>query len=211
MKGHIAGMDTGSLFKVLQGDGKPLVTGKLFGDFDLWGDTNTDFFDTLAGKISVAAKDGRLEKFTLLSRLLGLIDLKNWLSAQVPDPRKTGLPFRFFTADFAGSDGALYTTDLLLDGPVMDITGTGAVGVGNGTVNMELGVLPFQTVNWIIAKIPLIGKSIAASTNILAAYFRVEGPVRDPKITPEPFTSAAQLVTKILTFPINLLSPNTAK
>ena len=211
MKGHVAGMDSGALF-MLFGERKPLVRGKLYGDFDLWGDTDTDFFNTLAGKTSIAVKNGRLEKFTLLSRLLGLIDLKNWLSAQVQDPRATGLPFKFMTADFAGSGGSFYTENLLLVGPVMDVTAQGSIDVGEGSLAMEVGMLPFQTVSWLVRIIPLIGKGLSQSSGqLLAAYFRVKGPFSNPRITPEPLTSAAEIVKKTLTLPLNLLLPNSVK
>jgi hypothetical protein len=211
MKGRVAGMNSSALF-ILGGADLPPIAGKLFGDFDLWGDTDTDFFRTLAGKGSIVVKDGKLNRFTLLSRILGLIDLKNWLSANVPDPRATGLPFNFVRASFAGRAGRLHTNDFLLHGPVMDIIGKGSVNVGDSSLAMDLGVLPFQTVSWLIDKIPLIGKSIAQNSGpILAAYFSVHGPVSDPKVTVKPITSAAELVKRVLGLPINLIRPNTVQ
>ncbi len=209
IKGRIAGMDAGTLMLVV-GQTRPVLLGKIFANFDLWGDTDADFFQTLAGKFSAVVKDGRVERFTLLSRILGLIDLKNWLSAQVPDPRKTGLPFTLLKASFAGKGGKLYTDDLLLDGPVMDITGTGLVDVGDGDVAMEVGVLPFQTTRWLLGKIPLIGVDLSRpSSSILAAYFSVYGKLSDPRVTMKPITSAAEVIKKTLGFPINLIRPNT--
>jgi len=209
IKGRMAGMDAGTLMMVA-GQKYPVLLGKIFGSFDLWADTGSDFFSTLAGKLSVVVKDGRVERFTLLSRILGLIDLKNWLSAQVPDPRKTGLPFRLLNAPFAGQGGKLYTEDLLLDGPVMDIMGAGSVDVGDSSVAMEVGVLPFQTVNWLLEKIPLIGGGLS-KTSILAGYFHVHGKLSDPTVTVMPITSATELIKKTLGFPINLIRPNTVR
>ncbi len=209
IKGRVAGMDAGALMLVA-GQQHPVLLGKIFGNFDLWADTDADFFSTMAGKLSVVVKDGRVERLTLLSRILGLIDLKNWLSAQVPDPRKTGLPFRLLNASFAGRSGKLYTSDLLLDGPVMDITGAGSVDFGDGSVAMEVGALPFQTVNWLLNKIPLIGGNLS-QTSILAAYFHVHGKLSDPQVTVSPITSAAELIKKTLALPINLIRPNTVQ
>jgi hypothetical protein len=211
MKGRAAGIDADELFIIL-GSSPPPMVGKLYADFDLWGDTDTDFFRTLAGKVTIALKEGRLQRFTLLSRLLGLIDVKNWLTANVPDPRETGLPFRLISASFAGKSGAFQTENFLLDGPVMDITGEGVIDVGQGTLDMELGALPFQTVSWLIDKIPLIGKGLTQNSGgIVAAYFQVKGPVKDPRVTPEPITSAAEIFKKTLGLPINLLRPNTIR
>lgn len=212
MKGRIAGMDGAALFLLSGETRKAPLTGKLYGNFDLWANTNVDFFNTLAGKTSIALKDGKLERFTLLTRLLGLIDLKNWLTAKMPNPLATGLPFRFVTADFAGSDGSFYTRNLLLDGPIMDITAQGRIAVYDDSLAMEVGLLPFQTVNWLVNKIPLIGTNLSqGSANIFAAYFRVEGAIADPRITPEPVFSAAEIVKKTLGLPINLIAPNSVR
>jgi AsmA-like C-terminal region len=211
LKGHVTGANAASLFR-LSGGSHPPVTDKLYADFDLWADTGKDFFDTSGGKASVVLKDGRLQKFTLLSRVLGLIDLKNWFTAQVPDPRISGVPFRFVTADFAGTNGVFYTQDMVLDGPVLDITAQGSVNVADNSLDMEMGLLPFQTVDWLVNKIPLIGKDISqVSGGILAAYFRVRGPIKNPSVTPEPFTSAAEIVKKTLSLPLNILRPGTVK
>jgi hypothetical protein len=211
IKGRVAGMDAASLMMVA-GQARPVLLGKIFANSDLWGDTDTDFFHTLAGKLSAVVKDGRVERFTLLSRILGLIDLKNWLSAQVQDPRNTGLPFKLLNASFAGRGGVLYTSDLLLDGPVMDMTGTGSVDLGDGGLAMEVGVLPFQTTSWLLGKIPFVGGDLSKpSSSILAAYFRVHGKLSDPQVTVRPIRSAAEVIKKTLGFPINLIRPNTVK
>jgi AsmA-like C-terminal region len=211
MKGRATRMDIGPLFQLSDPNRQPPISGKLFADFNLWADTNTDFFATMAGSGSIVLRDGRLERFTLLSRLLGLIDLKNWLTASVPDPRETGLPFKSITADFAGTDGSFYTGDLLLEGPVMDVTADGSVDVGRSVLDMQVGMLPFQTVSWLMTWIPLVGTGMSQGTNIIGAYFHVRGPVTDPRVTPMPFTSAAEFIKKTLGMPINIIRPNTVK
>jgi AsmA-like C-terminal region len=212
IKGRIAGMDAGPLFLLSGAHQRSPLLGKLYADADIWADSNVDFFKTMEGKISLDARDGTLEKFTLLSRILSLIDLKSWLTAQIPDPRIVGVPFTSLTADFSGQHGAFYTNNLKLQGPVMDIVARGTVQVGEGTLNMEVGLIPFNTVNWLVNKIPLVGQNIAAGSNeLLAAYFQVRGPVGDPRVTPKPITSVAEFVAKTLSLPINILLPSTAK
>ncbi len=212
IKARIAGMEAGPLFLLSGAHQRSPLLGKLYADADIWANSNVDFFSTMAGKISVDARDGTLEKFTLLSRILSLIDLKSWLTAQIPDPRIVGVPFNSLTADFSGQHGAFYTNNLKLQGPVMDIVARGTVQVGEGTLNMEVALIPFNTVTWLVNKIPLIGQNIAAGSNgLLAAYFQVRGPVSDPSVTPKPITSVAEFLTKTLSLPINILLPSTAK
>ena len=213
---HIMGsstdMDPAPLF-MLSGKNKhsPLL-GHLFLATDLWANTDTNFFETLAGDMTITVRDGTLNKFTLLSRLLSFIDIKNWLSAQIPDPRVAGVPFKTIFTDFKGHGGLFYTDNFVLKGPVMDITASGSVQFGAGTLDMEVGMFPFDTVDWVLNHIPLIGDRLGAGTGkMVAAYFHVKGPVSDPSIYPMPIASVANFLKKTLGLPINIIRPNTIK
>jgi len=212
---HIMGsatdMDPAPLF-MLGGKKQSPLLGHLFLATDLWANTDTNFFETLAGDLTVTVRDGTLNKFTLLSRLLSFIDIKNWLSAQIPDPRIAGVPFKTLFTDFKGKGGLFYTDNFALKGPVMDITASGSIQFGAGTLDMEVGMFPFDTVDWVLNHIPLIGERIGSGTGkLVAAYFHVKGPVSDPSILPKPITSVANFIIKTLGMPINIIRPNTIK
>jgi hypothetical protein len=210
--GTIADMESGSIFLMLDPAKRPTMIGKLRADGDLWGNTDVDFFDTLAGTIALQVSDGSLDRLTLLSRLLALVDLKSWLTAQIPDPRVSGLPFKKVSGDFKGAKGDFYAENLRLDGPVMDLAASGDVQFGSGQVEMEIGVFPFTTANWIIHQIPIVGDNLAeGSSGLVAAYFHVSGPFKNPAIVPKPITSVTEFVKKMLGLPINIIAPNTIK
>ncbi|HEV2170513.1 MAG TPA: AsmA-like C-terminal domain-containing protein, partial [Candidatus Binatus sp.] len=212
MKGSANDMDPAPLFLLSGKNNKSPLAGHLFFAADLWANTDTNFFETLAGDMTITVRDGTLNKFTLLSRLLSFIDVKNWLSAQIPDPRVSGVPFKTIFADFKGSGGLFYTDNFALQGPVMDITASGSVQFGSGTLDMQVGMAPFDTVDWVLNHIPLIGERMGSGTGkLVAAYFNVRGPVSDPSITPKPITSVAEFVKKTLAVPINIIRPNTIK
>jgi len=212
MKGSATDMDPAPVFMLDGKNNQSPLLGHLFLAADLWANTDTNFFETLAGDMTVTVRDGTLNKFTLLSRLLGLIDIKNWLSAQIPDPRINGVPFKTIITDFKGNSGLFYTSNFALQGPVMDITADGSLQFGAGTLDMQVGMFPFDTVDWVVNHIPLIGERIGAGTGkLVAAYFHVSGPASDPSITPKPITSVAEFVKKTLGMPINIIRPNTIK
>jgi AsmA-like C-terminal region len=212
MKGHVAGMNVARLFLLSDKLGQAPLKGHLDLDADLRADTNEDFLTTMEGKASLKIRDGNLNRFTLLSRLLGFINLKSWLTANVPDPRVVGIPFRVMSATFEGKAGVFHTDDLVVDGPVMDMVAEGDVDVGQSVLAMNIGMVPLTTVSWLLSNIPLVGKNVAGGTgNLLAAYFNVSGPIDDPTVTPAPITSVEKLVTKVLGLPINIIRPNTIK
>jgi hypothetical protein len=209
--GSVADMDAGALFLLPGTLQRSPLLGHLYVGADLWADSNTDFFDTLSGKADITVRDGTLDRFTLFSRLLAMVDLKSWLTAQIPDPRVHGIPFKTLVADFSGSEGEFYTDNLLLQGPVMDISAEGTVRVSDAYIDMNVGMFPFETVNWLVNKIPLIGERVGSTGKLFAGYFEVSGPITDPSITPKPITSVAEFVKKTIGFPINLIRPKTIK
>src|SRR6202041_1938980 len=181
----------------------------LFLATDLWANTDTNFFETLAGDMTITVRDGTLNKFTLLSRLLSFIDIKNWLSAQIPDPRVARVPFKTPFTDFKGKVGLFYPDNFALKGPVMAIPASGSVQFGAGTLDMQVGVFPFDTVVWVLNHIPLIGERIGSGTGkLVAAYFHVKGPVSDPSIVPQPISSLTNFAKKTLGMPIKIIRPN---
>jgi AsmA-like C-terminal region len=212
IKGQIEGLDVAPLFLLSGKRNQSPVQGKLWAKGDIWANSDVDFFNTTAGKVSIDLRKGTLNKFTLLSRILSLINLKSWLTAQIPDPRVIGVPFTSLTADFTGNKGNFYTDNLRLQGPIMDIVSRGSIQVDRSTLDMEIALIPFSTVSWLMSKVPLIGQNIALSSReLLAAYFHVKGPIADPRVTPKPITSVAEFVAKTLSLPINILAPGTVK
>jgi hypothetical protein len=211
-KGKVAHIQVGPLF-LLSGTRKESpVTGTGWVAADLWADTDGDFFQTVGGNAAITIRDGSLNRMTLMSRLLGLIDLKSWLTAKFPNPTEAGLPFETVFADLKGKSGVFSTDNAILHGPVMDITASGDVDVGRNNLDLSVGMFPFTTVNWLVNKIPLIGGNVAGgTTTLLAGYFHVTGPASDPSVIPMPITSVTEFVKKTLGLPINLIRPNTIK
>ena len=114
------------------------------------------------------------------------------------------MPFQTLTADFKGRDGDFYSNDLLLRGPVMNISALGHMRLGDGNVDMQVGMVPFKTVNWLVAKVPLIGGGLS-SDHFVAAYFHVTGPLSNPRVVPKPITSMAYFLTNVIKLPLNII------
>ena len=212
MFGKLQNLNVGPLFLLSHKITRAPMSGHLDVTGDLWADTSSDFFATMSGTAILKIRDGNLDKFTLLSRLLELIDLRSWLTAKIPDPRVSGIQFRTASADFKGVGGRFYTDDLFMEGPAIDIVASGYVNLDDSTLDMKIGMIPFSTVNWLLSNIPLVGKNVAGSTkSIIAAYFNARGPISNPRVTPAPITSVAELLKKTLGLPINLIKPDTIK
>ncbi len=212
---HIVGrgvqMSAAQIF-LLSGNSKPAIVGKLGTTVDIWADTDVDFFSSMYGKIGIEATDGTLNRFAMISRILSFIDVKNWLTARLPDPDASGIPFTKLSCDANGMNGIFETKNFKLRGPVMEIAATGAIDAGGDVMNMHVALIPFDSFNWLVGHIPFIGRNLAAgSKGLVAAYFHVYGPINNPTVVPQPITSVAEFIAKTLSLPINLIAPNTIK
>jgi len=77
---------------------------------------------------------------------------------------------------------------------------------------LQVGMFPFDTVDWVLNHIPVIGERIGSGTGkMVAAYFHVKGPISDPSILPQPLSSVTNFIIKTLGMPINIIRPNTIK
>lgn len=209
--GRAAAMNAARVF-MLTGNRKPPIVGTLETNVDLWADADVDFFSSMRGKLEVEATDGTLNRFVLVTRILSFIDVKNWLTARLPDPNASGIPFDKLSCDADGVNGIFKTKNLKLLGPVLEIAARGSVNVVNDTMNMELALIPFDTFNWLVSHIPIVGWNLAAgSKGLVAPYFHVYGPINDPMVVPQPITSVAKFLAKVLSMPINIIVPNTIK
>lgn len=212
MIGATSEMNSAALMDMADASAKPILSGALSVKFNLWGNTDTNFFSTLAGTFSLNAHDGVLHRFSLLSRILSLINLKNWITAQFPDPRASGIPYTSIVGDFTGVQGDFYTKNLRLSGPLMDISARGDIQFGQSRLDMEVGMVPFSTVNWIVSHIPIIGANLAGGTRgLVGAYFHVYGPTNKPTIIPKPITSITEFVKRTLGLPVNIIAPHTIR
>lgn len=201
-----------SELQTLGGWSQVMLTGSVDGQCSLTADTDNDFFQTLTGYLSVQVHNGVLNRFRLLSRMLSLVDISAWLNARMPDPRVAGVPFQSITANFRGNNGFFDTDDFLLDGSVMKITAAGQIDLTSDSLDLQVGMRPFQLLDTVFSKIPLIGTRLAQSqSGIVAAYFHVTGPVADPKVIPAPITSISKLLIRTLAIPINLIRPDTVR
>jgi hypothetical protein len=212
IKGKVADINSAPLFMLSGKRKESPVLGKMWVAADLWADTNSDFFQTLAGNISLTMRNGTINRFTVISRMLAMIDLKSWLTANIPNPTISGLPFDTIFADLKGARGVFWTDQFVIQGPVMAITANGSINLAQSTMDMSFALFPFSTVNWLVSKIPVIGTNVSGGTSeLLAAYMHVYGPIDNPSIVPMPITSVAEFVKKTLGLPINIIRPNTIK
>jgi hypothetical protein len=153
---------------------------------------------TLDGRVRLTLSDGRIRKFTALSKMLNLLNLPQLLSGHVPDLSSKGLAFDSIKATLVIEKGIMTIEDLSLNSPVMKIGGAGRYDIPSDDVDVVMAVSPLGSYENILNKIPVLNKIFAGGDQrrgILTVLFEVKGPLNDPEVTMLPGESVTSGLT----------------
>jgi len=164
---------------------------------------------SLRGPLELTVRDGRINRMTFFSRILTYLNVTELLRGKLPDLEKEGFPYR--TLAFRGElkDGKVLLEEMTMDAPSMAVAATGEVDLLARTEELKVLVSPFQTVDAVVRKIPVV-RYILAGT-LVTIPVAVRGDIRDPKVTPlEPAAVGEELlgiVERTLKVPAHVISP----
>ena len=170
------------------------VSGELFGRVG----RDADRSAALDGRVHLTLSDGRIRKFTALSRMLNLLNLPQLLSGHVPDLSSKGLAFDSMRAVLAIKQGAMTIEEFALSSPVMKIGGAGRYDIPTDDIDAVMAVSPLGSYESVLNKIPVLNKIIAGGDQrrgIVTALFEIKGPLDDPEVTVMPGESLTSGLT----------------
>ena len=191
--------DDGRAEQLLHGlyGGKGEVTGamSLGGLLTSEGEDTTDFWRNLGGDLKLALRDGRLGRYTVMSKILALLNVAQAVDLKGPELTAEGMPYQRLTADIKIAGGIARTDNLLLESRAMKVTAVGAVNFAEDTLDLTVAVKPFQNVDRILTTIPLAGWLLGGKEkSVLVAYYHVTGSLREPQVTAVPLKSVGRNV-----------------
>jgi len=173
-------------------EGKSEVTGTLAlgGTLASRGRGEEDFWPNLEGNLKLVMRDGQMGRHAFTTRILSAINIGQLFDAKNPDVSPQGLPYRRLAADITIERGVARTENLLFESRAFDMSAVGEVNLVEKTIGMDLAVRPFQNVDWFFSKIPLAGWLMGGKEkSVVAALYRVTGPLGEPKVTSLPAQS----------------------
>ena len=169
-----------------------------------------DIGNTLLGDFKITAKNGRIYKATLVSKLLAFLNITEIFRGKLPDLTKKGLAYRLITANGSVHNSTLMFNEVTIVGTSLGIEGDGNIDLVSNKIDLNLIVLPLKTVDFVIKKTPIVGKILGG--HLVAIPVIVKGDIRDPTISHSPFTSAIgnkllDITKKTLHTPFNIIKP----
>nr|MBI3612439.1 AsmA-like C-terminal domain-containing protein [Nitrospirota bacterium] len=189
------------------GDNKSQVTGAFSGSVHLTGhgrDPKGDLH-SLNGSAEISIKHGRIQRGRVVPQILKILNLPALLQGKV-DLAKEGLPFERLSATLAVKEGVVNSENVILDGPVLKITGAGSYDLTADQFEVVVAVSPLGSYTKLLQSIPLFGKLFAGEREgFTTAFFEVKGPMQEPTVSYMPLKSLATGVTGMAHLAFDLL------
>lgn len=155
------------------------------------------------GHVDIAAHDGKLRQFTLLSRIFSVVNLvdfldkKGWQEMTSGGLAYSGLNFRSNI-----EDDILKIDQAAIMGNGLNLFGTGSIDFGSRLMDVVVIVAPLKTVDAIVTNIPILGKGLGGEhDSFITIPVGVKGPVDNPEVKALPVKTVTDMLKKILTSP----------
>jgi hypothetical protein len=170
----------------------------------------------MTGDFHVTVSDGKINKLTVLSKILTLLNIKRILQLKVPDLLSQGMPFDSIEGAFVMNKGLMETNNLTLKSPAMNFTAVGTVDVSKGEMDFTAGAQILPTISKILGNIPVAGNIlIGKDKSLTIGYFDIKGPYKNPSVKPLPIRSLSRKVVEIfkviIDIPRDIISPQRKK
>jgi hypothetical protein len=175
--------DLSSALKCLWGK-DARIEGKFFFDGDMWAEGREDpLREASQGTLVFVSKDGRIERWTLLSQLFSALNVIGLIQGKFPDFTQEGFPYDQFIITGELRNGYIYLKEAVIDGPAMKIVGQGKIDLVKGEADLVVLLAPLRTIDTIMHHIPIIGKIITGKNGVfISVPFSVKGALEDPKV-----------------------------
>lgn len=167
--------------------GRLFLTGNLQGD----GSQPRGMSTTLNGGSELRIEKGRIfrDDSRAIWKIISLLHLPALLQGKV-NLKKDGLPFDNITSTVTVENGRIKSENIVVDSPVIKMTGAGTYDIKTDHLDYIVAVSPFGPYTSLLKSIPLFGRLLKGDRHGLAtALFQVRGSLNDPKVDYMPVRS----------------------
>ena len=153
------------------------------GDVTAEGTTISDLKKTAQGTATIMIGKGSLYKLSFLSKVFSILNTSQLLKFQLPDMVNDGMPYNAITGTFSLKDGILSTNDWFVNSDAMNMSIVGTTNIIREELDVIIGIQPFQTVDKVVSRIPVVGWILASDTKgLITLYFQAHGNRNNPTV-----------------------------
>lgn len=150
---------------------------------------------SLQGRLKCLIKDGRIQRGTIVPKMLALMNLPTLLQGKV-DLNKDGYPFDTQSATIEVSEGIFKSKDIVMSGPILKMTAAGDYDAVHDELNIVAAASPFGPYFDLLKKVPLFRMLLEGEEKgVGMALFEVKGSLHNPQVQALPLESFASGLT----------------
>ena len=161
-------------------------------------DADTPIQNTLstsAHGLRIKVTSGRLQQDPVVTKILKILNIPALLIGQV-DLDHDGIPFDSLSASVVAQDGRLTSKDIVLDSPIIKVTGAGTADILENELDLALAVSPLAAYSDLIGNIPLFGPLLGGDRpGLSTALFEAKGSLHEPDVHYLPLESFGKGLT----------------
>jgi len=160
----------------------------------LWGSA-----DSLNGDIVFLAKDGRIMKFSLISKIFATLNVYKILTTGKVDLLSRGFSYNFISSTFKIRDGVMQFDGFYLDSNSIQFSAVGKYNTSTRIIDTIVGVRPLETIDKAISLVPVLGWVLTSDNGgFLVISLDVKGDVNDPSVMIAPIDTISKPVVGTL-------------
>ncbi len=183
-------------------DGRYSLTGNI-----LWDSPLKNVLNQLTGSFTLTAEQGRIYKWTLLSRILSVLNVSRIFKGKIPNVTQTGFAYKNISIEADIKNSRIHLTKAVIDGKDMLLIFSGWIDPANDQMDLTCLVAPFKTVDLIVEKIPVINTLLGG--RLISVPVKATGKLFDPVVIPLHPSAVSDglinIMSNILNTPVKLL------
>ena len=169
----------------------------------------TQLIKSLHGPFKFTARDGRINRAPLLSRIPSLLNVTEIFRGKLPDLASEGFDYNSITGEGNLKDGKVNLAKVLMDGSTMNLAGHGDIDLLENNLDLKVFAAPFKTVDRIIRILPIIGYVL--DDTLISIAMKVTGKLQDPKVEYLPADEIGSglmgIMKRTLEVPVKVVEP----
>jgi uncharacterized protein YhdP len=134
----------------------------------------------LTGTVRLDVRDGRLEKFELLGRILSIANFSG--ITEVHKAAAAGIPYRTIMVGGHFERGQFVVEEAGFDSNALRLAASGHVGIVEPNTQLTVLVAPLARVDRVVGAIPILGNVLGGVLTTVPVA--VSGDIRDPRVVP---------------------------
>lgn len=160
----------------------------------LWGSA-----DSLNGDIVFLAKDGRIMKFSLISKIFATLNVYKILTTGRVDLLSRGFSYNFISSTFKIRDGVMQFDDFYLDSNSIQFSAVGKYDTSTRMIDAIVGVQPLETIDKAISLVPILGWVLTSDKGgFLVISLDIKGDINDPSVVIAPINTISKPIIRTL-------------